>query len=137
MLKLTVIVILFISSVKSDGDDHDNGHSLFDKYDSDHNGVLGKSEFSTLFMGFDAWPEDHRVSEHEFVNGWTSRNSQLSEPGSVTLFFFRTDLDGDRVITQNDINTLFSMFDENGNTSVSRQEFCDAFSAMYYAIDKC
>ncbi|XP_033732394.1 uncharacterized protein LOC117321886 [Pecten maximus] len=137
MLKVAILALLFISNVKSDGDDGSSGHDLFNKYDINHDNHMGITEFRHLFMGFDAWPEDGRVSEHEFIAGWTAYHSELTEDRSTALFFLRTDLDHDGSVTASDVDKLFHMFDENGDNSVSDREFCDAFTAMYYHIKKC
>ncbi|XP_069122521.1 uncharacterized protein [Argopecten irradians] len=139
MLKFAVLALVFIS-VKSDGDEGhggEKGHDLFRRFDTNHDDHLSSAEFRNLFLGFDTWPEDGRISEHEFIAGWTASHSELSQAGSTPLFFLRTDVDHDGAVTAADVDTLFSMFDENGDHSVSDREFCDAFTAMYYHIKSC
>ncbi|XP_021362410.1 uncharacterized protein LOC110456165 [Mizuhopecten yessoensis] len=141
MLKIAVAVLLLVSIVKSDGDGdgdgHGHGRDLFDKYDGNNDDRLSDTEFRKLFMNFDSWPEDQQISEHEFIAGWSDPHSEFSEASSAALFFFRTDLDHNGLVSIQDVDKLFNMFDENGNHDVSKAEFCDAFTAMFYALNHC
>jgi len=131
VVKLSVILCVIVSVCHGDGLSHTDSHSLFTRYDHNHDRCLDRQEFSKIFMDMDTWPEDGQISRTEFMAGW--KVDHLHSPDAVPFFFELVDhAPRDDEITLHETAELYNnVFDSNNSNCVISSRFDYVWSALF------
>lgn len=93
--------------------------------DVDNDGFMSKPELRLIYTTFDK-NGDNIVNEAEMIQGWQERNPNLPAAAVAVRAkgLFRVgDMNRDGSITAEDLDVLYARFDEDGNQTVTREEF--------------